>query len=210
MSTPPAPLFKTQSLDEILARGRIVLELGCGGRKADTAAIGVDALDYPGVDIIGDVFASLALFPDGSVDEVKSSHFVEHIEAFPELVKELVRVLKIGGKIDFIAPHFSNPYYYSDVTHRRFFGLYSFCYFCEESPFSRKIPTYDLAGSLAIERVDLHFKSTKPFYIRHAWKRLHQLIFNSCTYMQEFYEENFCYFFPCYEVRYRLVRVAAG
>jgi hypothetical protein len=29
-------------------------------------------------------------------------------------------------------------------------------------------------------------------------------LFNSCRYMQELYEENFCYIFPCYEIRFVL------
>jgi hypothetical protein len=30
-------------------------------------------------------------------------------------------------------------------------------------------------------------------------------VFNLNTYMKEFYEENFCYWIPCYEIQYELM-----
>ena len=58
--------------------------------------------------------------------------------------------------------------------------------------------------NLQLCKVDLVFKSTPPFYGRHAIKRLFGWLFNSCRYLQEFYEENLCYVFPCYEIRFLL------
>lgn len=200
------PYFKTKTLEIILSSNPVVLEIGCGGNKKYGYAVGIDALDFPCVDIVGDVFEVLRLFPNDSIDEITSAHFIEHIENFPILMDEIVRVLKVNGRIDFTAPHFSNPYYYSDITHRRFFGLYSFCYFTNETPFYRKVPTYKMDLNLKIDKVDLYFKSTPPFYVRHAIKKLCQLVFNSCVYMRELYEENFSSLIPCYEVRYRLTK----
>jgi len=54
--------------------------------------------------------------------------------------------------------------------------------------------------------VDLIFKSARPFIVRYGIKHLIGSFFNSCTYLKELYEENFCYLFPCYEVRYILRR----
>src|SRR4030066_2248150 len=49
---------------------KIELELGCGDRKRNRQAIGVDRQDYPDVDIVGDVYEVLASFPTKSVDEI--------------------------------------------------------------------------------------------------------------------------------------------
>jgi ubiquinone/menaquinone biosynthesis C-methylase UbiE len=182
----------------------IRIELGCGSKKMNPDSIGIDILDYPEVDIVGDIFEVLKKFPDSSVEYVSSSHFIEHIGDINLLILELERVLKSGGIIDFIAPHFSNPYFYSDPTHRNFFGLYTFSYMSFDKIFSRKIPTYQKNLVLNLESVDLIFKSNKPFYFRYAFKSIIGLLFNSCAYMKELYEENFCYLFPCYEVRYKL------
>jgi SAM-dependent methyltransferase len=184
----------------------IELELGCGNRKRNQQAIGVDMLDYPDVDIVGDVYEVLASFPIRSVDAVYSYHFVEHVPDVPKLLSELARIVKPNGYVEFVAPHFSNPYFYSDPTHRSFFGLYTFCYFSNESPFARHVPTYGYKAEFRISKVDLIFKSTHPFIIRYGIKCLVGSFFNSCNYLKELYEENFCYLFPCYEVRYLLRR----
>lgn len=184
----------------------IELELGCGNGKRNRQAIGVDMLDYPDVDIVGDVYEVLASFPAQSVDAVYSYHFVEHVPDVPKLLSELARIVKPNGYVEFVAPHFSNPYFYSDPTHRSFFGLYTFCYFANNSPFARHVPTYGYKSEFGISKVDLIFKSARPFIIRYGIKRLIGSFFNSCNYLKELYEENFCYLFPCYEVRYILLR----
>lgn len=197
---------KKNVLGRLGSLARVELELGCGNTKRNREALGVDLLDYPDVDIVGDVYEALASFPDRSVDAVFSYHFVEHVPDLPRLLSELARIVKPDGMVEFVAPHFSNPYYYSDPTHRYFFGLYTFCYFASASPFTRTVPTYGYEPTFAIANVDLIFKSARPFFVRYGVKRVGGLLFNSCTYLQEWYEENFCYLFPCYEVRYVLRR----
>ena len=199
---------KNGLLENIDSSQEIMIELGCGSRKKNSAAIGIDILDYPDVDIVGDIFEVLKKFPDACIEHVSSHHFIEHVDDIELLMSELARIMKYEGVIDFVAPHFSNPYYYSDPTHRSFFGLYTFCYMSYGTLFSRKVPTYQSETFFNLESVDLVFKSAKPFYGRYLFKSLLGKIFNSCTYMKEWYEENLCYLFPCYEVRYLLIRRA--
>lgn len=198
---------KNRVLERLNAHETTILELGCGANKRHTSAIGIDALDYPGVDIVGDIYEVLARFPSGSVDKVFAYHFIEHVENLSLLLAEVSRVVKSGGEVEFVAPHFSNPYFYSDPTHRSFFGLYTFSYFSIGAPLRRRVPTYQGKLCFRLDHVDLIFKSSPPFFFRHAIKKLLGSIFNSCGYMQELYEENLCYIFPCYEVRYRLSRI---
>lgn len=200
---------KNGVLDRLSTLDTIIIELGCGANKRHSNAIGIDALDYPSVDIVGDIYEVLAKLPFGSVDQVFAYHFIEHVESISRLLAELARVVKVGGEIEFVAPHFSNPYFYSDPTHRSFFGLYTFSYFSIVAPLRRKVPTYQERLWFRLDHVDLIFKSSPPFFFRHAFKKLLGSIFNSCGYMKELYEENLCYLFPCYEVRYRLCRIGA-
>ena len=197
---------KHDLLKKITNTDTVILELGCGSRKRDPKAIGIDALDYPSVDIVGDIYEVLRHFPTGSVNHVSSWHFIEHVNDINALMSELSRILKPKGLVEFVAPHFSNPYYYSDPTHRSYYGLYTFCYLASDSSFRRKVPSYLRVFPFSLERVDLRFKSERPFYFRYALKSLIGNMFNSCIYMKELYEENFCYIFPCYEISYRLRR----
>jgi len=202
------PVDKSGVFTRLPAMPRVALALGCGASKRDANAIGIDALDLPGVDVVGDVFDVLARFPEACVDAIATHHFVEHVDDLPGLMREMARVTKPGGEVTIVVPHFSNPYFYSDYTHRRHFGLYTFCYLARSSLFRRAVPTYGVEPSFDLAGVRLEFKSTRPFYVRHAIKRALGWLFNATTWLQEFYEENLCWLAPCYELRYTLIRRA--
>jgi hypothetical protein len=186
---------------------RVVLEIGCGTRKINPDAIGVDIIKYPCVDLVGDVFEVLNYFPDASVDEVTSSHFLEHVSDVERLLYELARVLKRDADMFITVPHFTNPYYYSDPTHRTFFGLYTMSYFSIDKIFSRKVPTYQNQIKYVLIHVELCFKSSPPFYVRHVVKRLFGRLINFNNYTRELYEEMLCHLLPCYEIKYHLKRI---
>lgn len=197
---------KTASLQRLHSGEKLALELGCGPRKVDPKAIGVDLLDFDGVDLVGDVYMALAAMPASGISRVYTSHFLEHLPDLPRLLDELGRVMAPGAPLTIIVPHFSNPFYYSDPTHRTAFGLYTMAYFCEQSLFRRQVPRYGFKSPFAIEAVQLRFKSYPPRYVRHAFKRLAGVLVNSCMFALELYEENFCWLLPCYELQYTLRR----
>ena len=120
---------KYNILDSISEMKSVVLELGVGNRKRISSAIGIDILDGECVDIVGDVAEVLKEIKDNSIDQVYSFHFLEHVDNHIEVVNEIIRVLKKNGLMNIVVPHFSNPFYYSDPTHKSKFGLFSFCYY---------------------------------------------------------------------------------
>jgi hypothetical protein len=152
------------------------------------------------------VFDVLSRIPSSTVDKVSSFHFFEHIENLSHLMLEVARIVRPGGTLEIVVPHFSNPYFYSDFTHRRPFGLYSMCYFASSNLFAREVPTYGARLSFELVDVRLGFKSARPFYIRYGLKKCLGLLFNSSNYLKEFWEENLCFAFPCYEIAYSLRR----
>lgn len=177
------------------------IDIGCGGNKYHPDAIGIDIAAIPGVDLVGDALVILQNFENNSVGHIYSSHFLEHHEK-PELIlKEMVRVLVPGGLIELKVPHFSDPWYYSDPTHKHFFGLYTFAYYFENNMFSRKVPSYSLIAGAKIEKLELRFGSTRPFYIRHAFKKITQALVNVCNYTREFYEEFLTGYIHCSEIK---------
>ena len=183
-----------------------ILELGCGPRKRIAHSIGIDIINYDCVDIVGDIYEVLHEVKNQSIGQIHSHHFFEHVHDVELLMSELARILKSGGIVQITVPHFSNPYHYSDFSHRNTFGLYSFSYFARDSLFRKKVPHYTEQTSFVLEEARLVFKSSPPFYFRHAIKKILQVIFNLNRYAEEFYEENCCYFFPCYEFHFRLRR----
>jgi SAM-dependent methyltransferase len=179
--------------------GPVILELGCGPNK-QSGRIGIDRLDLPGVDIVADLEKGLPFIPDASVDEIHSKSFLEHVDDFEFLMTEIIRVLKKDGLKHLFVPHFSNPYFYSDFTHKRFFGLYTFHYFAKpENQMRRKVPDFYNVPKIRVVSQRLVFRS--PFRVRNKVKRVLERIFNCHPYMQEFYEENLCHIFPCYGIQ---------
>ena len=126
------------------------------------------------------------------------------------LLQELERVVQVGGTLRVVVPHFSNPYFYSDYTHKQFFGLYSLSYLCHDDVLRRKVPAYRKRFAFSLRHVRLRFKSDRVFPVRRAIKHTCGLLFNLSTWWKEFYEENLCYLFPCYEVEYQLERITAA
>jgi predicted SAM-dependent methyltransferase len=132
----------------VAAPAPLKLDLGCGPRKAP-GFHGVDLRDIPGVDArtdlsrprwyfaqhefpglirdfqgpwpdLGDGQSREWYLPDASVEEVYSSHFVEHLTGTQRIsfFNELYRILKIGGKALVIVPYWSNSCAYGDPTHQ--------------------------------------------------------------------------------------------
>lgn len=174
---------------------RVVVELGCG-QKAKPDRITVDKVDLPHVDIVADLEQGLPFFPDWSVDEIHCRSVLEHVENFEPLLREMVRVLTEQGRAHVFVPHFSNPYYYSDYTHKKPFGLYSFYYFVEqEHQLKRKVPTFYTDLRISIVSARLVFRS--PFWFSRRIKKVIGTIFNCHRCFMEFYEQHLCYVFPC-------------
>lgn len=192
---------------EQLLKGRdtVVVELGCGDRKRIAGSIGIDLRDGEGVDVVGDVLEVLNAFPDGSIDGIHSHHCLEHIENIEGLFRQLSRTVRKGGSMSITVPHFSNPFFYSDPTHKTPFGLYTFAYFADAPFFKRSLPQY-AKTAFEIRDLRLIFKSYRPRYLRHAWKKAVEFFVNLNVFTMELYEEMFCYLVPCYEIRLVLVR----
>lgn len=190
-----------ETMRELARAAPLSLELGPGGPARDPAMIGIDTRPLQGVDIVGDARDVLAHLPDASVARIVSYHFLEHVDDVHGLLCEAARVLIPNGSLEVTVPHFSNAYYYSDLTHRTPFGLYSMSYFAEDSLHRRKVPEY-APLDLRIVSVDLAFKST--FLGRHVVRRAVGLVVNASSYTQEFYEENCSGFLSCYEIYWRL------
>src|SRR5690348_14454717 len=122
----------------------VVIELGCGPVKRRTGSIAIDIIDRDTVDIVGDALDVLRAFPGGCAKLVSSSHFLEHLDDAGPILDEMSRVLGPGGEIEIVVPHFANPYFHSDPTHRNSlgFGLYTMSYYARDPILRRKVPGY--------------------------------------------------------------------
>ena len=107
----------------------IRVDIGCGKAKKE-GFIGVDIIAFEGVDIVINAGKERWPFEDNSVDEIHTSHFIEHL--YPEerihFANEVYRVLKnptydnagkmISGLVTIIVPHWASQRAYGDLTHK--------------------------------------------------------------------------------------------
>lgn len=97
----------------------VKLDIGCGKNK-QSGFIGIDSIDFEGVDKVLDVRVTPWPYEDSSVDEVHSSHFVEHLTGTERIAffNELYRVMKKGATARIVTPHWSHACAYGDPTHQ--------------------------------------------------------------------------------------------
>lgn len=195
-----------QAADDVQSGRTLRLELGSGGFVRD-GFYGVDAMDLPGVAIQADLNCPLSLLPDESVDELVSHHCFEHVSNFLGLMRELHRVMRPGARMTVVVPHFSNPYYYSDPTHLRFFGLYSMYYFVseEKQPGARKVPSFYTDFRFLVDSIEIRLMP-RSIFSRIRWPFLGSLI-NRGLAWADWYERRLCWTIPANTIEYVLVPV---
>lgn len=108
-----------------------ILDVGCGTNKYE-GAIGLDYNPNTAADVIHDLGEVPYPFADNEFDLVVSNHVVEHVPDVMAFVTELHRITKPGGKIRFVTPHYTNPDWNADPTHRNHINSYTFNTFTKE------------------------------------------------------------------------------
>ena len=114
-------------------------------------------------------------------------------------MSEISRVLKKDGKAHIFVPHFSNPYYYSDYTHIRQFGLYTFYYFVDKK-YQRKRKVPEFYSNIRIRILSIKLKFRSSFKLLNPLRKAFGRIINLHPALQDYYEENLCYLIPCHGI----------
>lgn len=175
-----------------------ILDVGCGVNKTE-GAIGLDNNPRTGADVIHDLGEIPYPFADDEFDLVVSNHVVEHIPDVMAFVSELHRITKPGGKIRLLTPHYTNPDWASDPTHRNHFNSYSFNTFMPDrqvfdfytdvvlKPLKNYVSLTNLWRSLGIEFiVNLDQKFPSMRWSRKFWEYYLSYIFRGKELQFEF------------------------
>ena len=113
---------------------KTALNLGCG-RNNPPDFYGLDIMQLDGVDLVADVNSGIPL-PDNTFNYVYARDFLEHIDAKNniKLMEEIYRILKPGGKLEFIVPSTdgNNTAAFQDPTHYSFWNEMKFNYFLKD------------------------------------------------------------------------------
>lgn len=108
-----------------------VLDIGCGTNKSP-GAIGMDVNPRTNADVIHDLDDLPYPFADDQFDEIIGRHVIEHVRDPMSVMIELHRITRAGGIIKLVAPHWTNPDWSTDLTHRNHLNSYSFRNFLDD------------------------------------------------------------------------------
>lgn len=108
------------------------LNLGCGRRILD-GYINLDKVPLGGVDTVCDVEKSPLPFEDNYFDEILCETVLEHID-YVHALKEIHRVMKVGGRMIITIPHFTATCNFLDPTHKHSFSVRTFDCFIKGDP----------------------------------------------------------------------------
>jgi SAM-dependent methyltransferase len=168
--------------------GRQALNLGCG-RKPVASAVNVDAMADANPDVLHDLNRIPWPFPDDRFSETLAYDVVEHLDDLISTFEEIHRVSRHGAVVRVTVPHFSSGNAFTDPTHRRFFGYFTFDCFTE-----------------ADER---SFYTRARFRVRHRQiifspTVLNKIVWRLANRYPAWYERRWAWIFPAFFVSFEL------
>jgi SAM-dependent methyltransferase len=167
----------------VASRRQRVLDIGCGTNKTP-GAIGMDVNPRTDADVIHDLDDLPYPFVDDQFDEVIGRHVIEHVRDPMGVMCELHRITRNGGIVRLVTPHWTNPDFATDLTHRNHLNSYSFRNLTDERavfPFYTNVRfrqraarvtvlnLWKLAGLELLINLDHRFPSLR--FIRKFWEQ---------------------------------------
>jgi len=164
------------------------INLGCG-LDIKKGYINLDTIKLKGVNVVHDLNKFPYPFKENEIDEIYTSHVLEHVQDFILVMKELHRICKNKAIISIRVPHFSCGVSYRDPTHKRLFSYFTFNYFTDEC-------FYNLPQFKILKR--------RLNFTRLAFPQLNYLFNPIINLSPLLYERFFCWMFPCAECFFEL------
>jgi SAM-dependent methyltransferase len=113
------------------------LNLGCG-TDIRPGFVNLDSAALPGVDVVHDLNRLPLPLEDGAFVEVVCQDVLEHLPEWPQVVGEIHRVLRPGGRLVMRSPHYTSRAVYLDPTHRTSFSIDTLRFFVAGDEFSER------------------------------------------------------------------------
>jgi SAM-dependent methyltransferase len=108
-----------------------VLDVGCGINKK-AGAIGVDRNPASRADVIADLDHFPYPFRDSAFDELQAVHVIEHLSDVIRSMEEFHRLVRGGGEVLIVTPHYTDFSSFCDPTHRWHLNSFSMRYFGQD------------------------------------------------------------------------------
>ena len=155
-----------------------ILDVGCGTRKAEPTALGIDKCPGPATDIVWDLDQYPWPLESSRFERIHLSHIIEHVHDVMATMAEVHRVARPGASVFVTTPHFSSHNSYADPTHVRHLAAASFEHLTGNNfesftgaPFHFEIVSIELTfgGNLVLDNLGRALaRASLKWYERHA------------------------------------------
>jgi SAM-dependent methyltransferase len=163
------------------AKDHRVLHMGPG--REERFGVAVDNLRSVSPDVLVDLNRPPYPFKDSSFDAAYAFSVVEHLDNFFGVFGELHRILKPGGFVALLTPHFSDDASFVDPSHKLHLSLRSFDYFIEGTDL---FATYGFYSSTRFRVRE------KLLMLQRPWGRV-PLLQKAANRMPMLYEKHLCF-----------------
>ena len=172
---------------------KLKLDLGCG-RNRQEGFHGVDVSPDSDADSIVNLFEFPWPWEDSSVDEVFSSHFVEHLpvachgcgqpDGLISFMEEVHRICKPGAAVKIIHPYALSTRAFQDPTHTRFIPETTWHYFSAQGRADMKLEHYPISCDFELLGISngfypewqLRAEVARTWAAQHYWNVVSDLI----------------------------------
>jgi SAM-dependent methyltransferase len=103
----------------------MLIDLCCGDKKRP-GALGVDWMAQSGIDVVHNLNQRPWPLEASSATDILCEHGIEHVDNVVDFMAECHRILKPGGVLRIVTPHFSSSNSYGDPTHVRHLSAHWF------------------------------------------------------------------------------------
>lgn len=180
-----------------------ILDVGCGSKKIE-GATGIDHFFYDGVDKVHNLNNFPWPFMKETFNKIYFCHSISHLKDICLIMEECHRILKIGGTIEIIAPHFSSDNFFTDPTINFSLGIRSMNYFVRNTSFGYFY--VDQSVNFKLIHSYISFREAKSSWRKKTKLNLHKIL--GIEYVvnkfPRLYEKFFSFIMPASEVHFIL------
>jgi SAM-dependent methyltransferase len=157
------------------------LDVGCGINKPP-GSIGIDRNPASRADVICELDQFPYPFRDSSFEALQAVHVIEHVGDVMKTMEEFHRLVRAGGEVLIVTPHYTDFSSFCDPTHRWHLNSFSLRYFGEDNA------GYGYYSKVRFEEISVHVK------LLAFWRWLgFEFLVNTFPRYRRFWEHYLCY-----------------